>query len=122
MITIVTPYPPTVNHYYGNRPKGGKYIKSPGIAYRAATREYVDRYKLVAPDGRLQVAIEVFPPDNRKRDLDNVGKACLDALQHAGVYADDCLIDDLRFTRMKVVKDGMLRIFISQYRVEHEEA
>jgi crossover junction endodeoxyribonuclease RusA len=33
---------------------------------------------------------------NRRRDLDNLLKAPLDALTHAGVYVDDHLIVDLR--------------------------
>ena len=34
--------------------------------------------------GRLAVQVEVFPPDNRRRDIDNVFKALLDAMQHGG--------------------------------------
>ena len=32
--------------------------------------------------GKLVVDVEVFPPDNRRRDIDNVQKALLDALEH----------------------------------------
>jgi crossover junction endodeoxyribonuclease RusA len=42
--------------------------------------------------GPLEVEVEVHPPDNRRRDIDNVQKALLDALQHGGVYADDSQI------------------------------
>ncbi len=42
--------------------------------------------------GRLAVEVEVFPPDNRRRDVDNVIKALLDALQHGGAYLDDSQI------------------------------
>lgn len=115
MIVIVTPYPPTVNHYYGNGRNGAKFIKPQGKAYRLATKQYVELHKICAPQGRLQVAIQVYPPDKRRRDLDNCAKAALDALQHAGVYADDCLIDDLRFVRMPPTKGGMLRVFISTF-------
>ena len=118
MIVIVTPFPPSINHYYGNGNGGRKFIKAAGVAYRAAVVDYVTRHKLVAPEGRLCVAIDLFPPDRRRRDIDNSSKAALDALTHAGVYQDDCLIDQLHITRKQVVKGGMLRVFISTYRGE----
>ncbi len=46
-------------------------------------------------------AILVYPPDRRARDLDNLGKALLDALTKAGVYGDDSQIDHLTFARRK---------------------
>ena len=115
MIVIVTPFPPSINHYYGNGRNGRKFIKPAGVEYRAAVIAYVQRYKMKAPEGRLSVGIQLYPPDKRRRDIDNPTKACLDALTHAGVYQDDCLIDDLRITRMPVLKGGMLRIFVSSY-------
>lgn len=115
MIVIVTPFPPSVNHLYGNGRNGRKFIKPAGVEYRLAVMEYVNRYKLKAPEGRLAVGIQLYPPNKRRRDVDNSAKAALDALTHAGVYQDDCLIDDLRITRMHVIKDGMLRIFVSSY-------
>lgn len=45
---------------------------------------------------QLKVTITAYRPDNRRRDLDNLLKAVLDALTHAGVYEDDHLICDLR--------------------------
>jgi crossover junction endodeoxyribonuclease RusA len=118
VIVIVTPFPPSINHYYGNGRGGRKFIKPAGVEYRAAVVSYVERHKLKAPEGRLAVGIQIYPPDKRRRDIDNSCKAALDALTHAGVYQDDCLIDDLRIVRMPVVKEGMLRIFVSQHRPE----
>ena len=48
---------------------------------------------------RLRVQVECFPPDKRRRDLDNLGKSLMDSLQHAKVYADDSQIDFLSFER-----------------------
>ena len=39
--------------------------------------------------GKLAVQIEIFPPDARRRDCDNVQKPILDALQQAGAFWDD---------------------------------
>lgn len=49
--------------------------------------------------GRLAVSIRVYPPDKRRRDLDNLMKCLIDALQHAGMYQDDSQIDRLLVTR-----------------------
>lgn len=122
MIVLVTPFPPSVNHYYGNGRGGRKFIKPAGVIYRKAVVLYASRYNLKAPEGRLAVGIQLYPPDRRRRDIDNSAKAALDALTHAGIYQDDCLIDDLRITRMPIVKGGMLRIFISKFRSDDEEA
>lgn len=48
---------------------------------------------------RLKVDIIAYPPDKRRRDLDNLLKAPQDSLQHAGVFHDDSQIADLRIRR-----------------------
>ena len=63
--------------------------------------------------GRLAVSMVACPPDRRARDLDNVLKATLDALTHAGVWLDDSQIDLLSVERAQVVKGGELRVTIS---------
>ena len=47
-------------------------------------------------EGKMCVVIEAWRPDYRRRDLDNLLKATLDGLAHAGVYDDDSQIVDLR--------------------------
>jgi len=49
--------------------------------------------------------MDAFPPDRRRRDLDNIQKPVLDALEHAGVYEDDSQVD-LLITRRGPVSDG----------------
>ena len=63
--------------------------------------------------GRLRVEIEAFRPDKRRRDLDNLLKATLDGLAHAGVYEDDSQIIDLRIYWAKDI-GGMLKIKIEE--------
>ncbi len=43
----------------------------------------------------LEVSIVAWLPDARRRDVDNLLKAPLDALAHAGIYDDDSQIADL---------------------------
>jgi crossover junction endodeoxyribonuclease RusA len=63
---------------------------------------------------RLRVELSVTPPDNRRRDLDNLLKATLDAMQIAGVYYDDSQIDELLVIRRPVRKgEGELIVSLS---------
>jgi len=66
--------------------------------------------------GRLAVDIYVNPPDKRKRDLDNIPKALLDALTHAGIWEDDSQIDQLTITRGPVIKQGLAIVTIQDYK------
>jgi crossover junction endodeoxyribonuclease RusA len=61
-------------------------------------------------DGRIALCMDAFPPDRRRRDLDNIAKPVLDALEHAGIYLDDGQIDLLLTRRRQTVKGGNLRI------------
>jgi crossover junction endodeoxyribonuclease RusA len=58
--------------------------------------------------------MDAFPPDRRRRDLDNLQKAVLDSLAHAGIYADDSQVDLLVVRRREPLAGGKVRV-----RVEH---
>ena len=51
--------------------------------------------------GRIALCMDAFPPDRRRRDLDNLPKAVQDSLAHAGVYEDDSHYAELRIMRSK---------------------
>jgi crossover junction endodeoxyribonuclease RusA len=91
-------------------------MKPAVVEYQRAVCETAKRHQLKADAGRLTVWVEAWPPNRRKRDLDNLGKFLLDSLHKAGIIEDDALIDDLRFVRMPVVKNGLLRIFIYPFK------
>lgn len=96
------PYPPSVNHYWRHS-RGRHYISDEGKEYRRHVAMLFigeqDEHKHTTFTGRLAVTVTVYPPDKRRRDLDNTQKALLDALAFAGVYEDDSQIDDLRVVR-----------------------
>jgi len=115
MVTYRLPWPPSVNHYYGHRGNGSRYIRERGALYR---REV---WALVCSSGpppeyagRLWVKIECFPPDKRHRDLDNILKALLDALELARVFVDDNQIDRLELTRHQPVARGSVVVTIGE--------
>lgn len=111
MIELELPWPPSMNRYW--RHVGSRTLLSrAGRKYRQAVALRVVLAGRPRVEGRLEVSIEAFAPDRRKLDLDNRLKATLDALEHAGVYADDEQIDDLRIRRGSVRKGGALAITI----------
>ncbi len=64
--------------------------------------------------GRLEMVVHVFPPDGRRRDLDNLQKSLCDSLQAAGVYADDSQIDRLDVHRGPIVRGGKVLVQITE--------
>jgi len=113
MMTL--PYPPSINRYYrhvGYRTlisREGRTFRKNVCALLAGAGGNGGPRKPPA-GGRIALAMDAFPPDRRVRDLDNLQKPTLDALQHAGVYADDEAIDLLLTRRRHVVPGGRLEI------------
>ena len=59
------------------------YINAKGLLFRRQVSEYVKRYRLAAPKGFLSYAVQLYPPDKRRRDGDNFAfKAIWDSLTH----------------------------------------
>jgi crossover junction endodeoxyribonuclease RusA len=105
---LVLPYPPTVNTYWQRTRSGGMRVSDAGVNYRHAV--VATCRPMLTGTGfrseRLKAVVDVHPPDKRRRDLDNVLKGLLDAMQHAGVYADDGQIDELTVRRRELVDGG----------------
>jgi crossover junction endodeoxyribonuclease RusA len=106
-LVLRLPWPPTVNLYW--RHYNGKTI----LSKRA--RMYKDSVASIVLEARarhlwtcrLAVKIDFFPPDHRKRDIDNLQKGLLDSLQDAGVFVSDSQIDYLQLHRAGVVPGGL---------------
>lgn len=87
------PWPPSVNHYY--RHVGHRVLISrEGRAYRQKLCSTL-RGSVQMLEGPIEMTIDAYPPDRRRRDLDNILKCLLDSLQQARVYRDDSQIKDL---------------------------
>ena len=120
-MAYVLPWPPSVNRYW--RAVGGRAILSrEGRQYRvdaqAAVLSTLPRLHIDA--GRVELRIMAHAPDNRRRDLDNLLKGVLDALQTAGVYTDDSQVDSLTITRGDVDR-GRPRVVVQVREIEPEK-
>ena len=100
-ISFELPWPPSVNRYY--RHVGPRVLISrEGRRYRMMC---VSRLGGVFPklEGKVKLTGEFFPPDARKRDLDNVLKCMIDSLVHAGLMRDDSQIKHIDVQMMSPV-------------------
>lgn len=113
MTTITLPWPPSVNHYW-RMWRGRMLVSREGRAYREDVRVLLagGGFRKPPPGGRIALCMDAFPPDRRRRDLDNLLKGVLDAFEHAGVYADDSQIDLLVTRRRAFVSGGKLSVCI----------
>ncbi len=89
-------------------------ISREGRRYRKAVCAALAAMRVTAMLGRLSVRVTVCPPDARRRDLDNVQKALLDALAKGGAYRDDSQIDRLEVIRGPITPGGKVLVEISQ--------
>lgn len=99
-VCLWLPWPPSVNHYYIR----GRYrvvIGRRGVLYRKSVHQILEDAGSPRMEGLLSVSIKCYPPDRRKRDLDNLRKCLYDSLtdilaarqiKWQGLFHDDCQI------------------------------
>ena len=70
-------------------------------------------WMLADREGRLAIAVTLFPPDRRRYDLDNRLKAVLDSLTEARVWEDDRYVKIIHLEEGGIVKGGACRVCIA---------
>jgi Holliday junction resolvase RusA-like endonuclease len=105
MICFELPYPPSINHYW-RRVGSRTLISREGRRFRDRVMAILAAMRVQPVAGRLAVEVDAYPPDNRRRDIDNIQKALLDALQHGGAYIDDSQIVRLAIEKCEPVVGG----------------
>lgn len=103
--SLTLPWPPSLNHYY--RHVGPRVlISKDGRRYREKVADIAKRSLQGTFCCPVEVRLDLYPPDKRKRDADNCLKCMLDSLTGAGVYTDDSLIQ-------KIMEDKAIVLFFS---------
>ena len=118
---LALPWPPSVNHYWQHGLRG-VWLSKRARVYRQNVQMLALMQRgwhgLPGPwplRGELEVKIFARPPDRHKRDLDNLAKALLDSLCHAGVMEDDSQISSYAIRRLEPGKPGMIALEITSW-------
>ena len=92
---MVLPPVPSVNALYFTTRSGKRIRTAKAKAWFGAAEMIISasmRAQGWSTTENTKVVIDIMTywPDRRKRDVDNQGKAIFDALEHAGVFDNDC--------------------------------
>ena len=115
MTELELPFPPSVNHYW-RRVGPRTLISRGGRAFRSSVCAILAAQGVRPLRGPLAIEIDVYPPDRRRRDIDNLQKALLDALAHGGAYEDDSQVSRLSVVRREVIPEGKVVVRIRRMR------
>ena len=100
------PYPPSVNHLW-LRTRRGVHLSKEGRLYKQQVAELVRTVgKPRLYERMVRVELVLYPPDARRRDLDNVLKILLDSLTYARVWHDDEQVDQISIRRGEPAKSS----------------
>lgn len=104
---ITLPYPPSVNHYKGQTKTGRHFLTKHARLYRDTVKERcVTVPKFI--DSFIKIEVVCYLPDRRKRDLTNIDKCLLDALQYAEVFNDDFYVDKISYERARDLEGNLI--------------
>lgn len=106
-IEMFLPLPPTINSYY-KKSRSHVRLSDKGRQFREEVSGSLLAQlgsSFVLPfEAPYSITIVFYPPDKRRRDIDNMVKPLLDAITHAGIWEDDCLVNHLEIYRGTMVK------------------
>jgi len=111
---VELPFPPSINHLW--RRIGHRTLMSrEERRFRRQVVAILAAMQIRLLVGNLAVQVAVHPPDHQRRDLDNVLKALLDALEHGGAYTDDAQIVEIHIQKCATAAPaGKVRVVLQQ--------
>lgn len=105
MIRITIPYPPSSNRLH--RRVGPRVLLSrEGRQYRKDVAAILAAQHVKPLDGPVAMRIELYPPDRRRRDIDNALKATLDSCEHGRAIHNDCQVEHLEVRKHEPKRGG----------------
>ena len=110
------PWPPSVNGGYRGVFRGRILLSKKGREYKKNAIEHIESIGLKGEklSGRLSVKIKLYPPDKRRRDIDNYTKAAFDALTDAEFWDDDEQVDRLTIEKCEKIKSGKVVVIVEE--------
>lgn len=115
--TFTLPWPPSVNTYYRaiRRGRGAVNILSAkGRQYPQLCKVAIGFHGHRPISGRIRLLVDLYPPDRRRRDLDNHIKPLQDALTKCRIWEDDSQVDELKITRKDRVPGGQAVVTVEE--------
>lgn len=118
-------YPPSTNKIWRQAKAGKAYLSDAAKQYyrdcSVSIRHQLGNLGISKPYCRpVAMLIDVYPPDQRRRDLDNLAKPILDALVKGGVLTDDSYVHELRMRKRHHIKYGRVYVQIMPHPGEDE--
>lgn len=110
-IEFFVPFPPSINTYWGFHGHR-RFLTKKANVFKQLVEVAVKQHSPLG-DKLLRISLDFFPPDKRKRDIDNPVKPLLDALVSAGLFADDSQIKELNLKMNDPIKHGLTRVKIA---------
>lgn len=107
------PFPPSTNHIW-RHVRGRTFLSAAGRRFRQRVAAILRAANIQPTSGKLCCSVTVFPPDRRRRDLDNLLKSLLDAMQHGGALHDDSQIVWLLIEKAELCPpDGKVQVTLT---------
>lgn len=114
MVVLELKYPPSINHYWrmGNH---RIYLSEEGRRYKSIVAGIVRCARVQPFTSDVSLKIEAYPPDRRRRDLDNIQKAVWDALTDAGLYEDDSQVKHVEAWMLEPLERGKVIVTVDDF-------
>jgi len=115
-MNIVLPFPPVTGNHMWKHAKGKHYLVKEAKDYYADVMMAVQMQGAhLNTDEKLRLQVLLYPPDNRRRDMDNAWKVIGDAMTKAGVWLDDSQIRAKLIEWQEPVKGGRVLVNLARY-------
>ena len=103
------PWPPSV-HRYWRHGRGRVYLAPAGRQFIELVRNAMPLFHEPWETEDIKLVVLAHPPDRRRRDLDNILKALLDALEKGSVFRDDSQVKHISAKMLEPIKGGLVHI------------
>ena len=111
-LTVTLPYPPTANTYY-RAYQGSILLSRKGQAYKRTVWALWVAAGMPRLKGKVGVWAQVFCPDQKLRDIDNLCKPLMDSIKNRYI-GDDNDVDELHLIRCEVRRGGLLVVTLRE--------